>query len=150
MIEYTFPVLLPLAGRLHGWGGLKGCKLIAKVMLGSAYAYAVYDCTGNVQDTAVSGVVAALGFSLAHRQGFFDRSQFLIKGAIIASMAAYYMQSPVVLLSSMIGWFLSYEIAKRVVGYDKTQEGKFFATKVWTFWGETVSLFVASLGLIWG
>jgi hypothetical protein len=42
------------------FGGFKGCKLIAKIMVGGAYSYATYATSHQWQDAAIAGIVAYL------------------------------------------------------------------------------------------
>lgn len=150
MIEYVFPILMPLAGRMHGVGNRKYFRFISLCIVGACYGYAVYDVTGDLLKCTLAASCAAGVFAMSHTKAIYNPWRFVFKGIGIAIVAAFFMQSIAVLLSSALGWMLTYMLAKKYVGYDACQEWKFFAPKIWTFWGEVGSLFFAALGLVWG
>lgn len=141
----TYMLLFPIAGRMHGWGGFKGCKLIAKAIVALGFGYAVYVTDNSLEHAAVAGIAAALGFSLPHGAFFKRPYLFALKGAAIAAFTAVYMQSIPLIIGSAAAWGLSYYVAREIVGYDASQEGKFFAPKIWTWWGEVFSLGLTGL-----
>jgi len=145
---YTIPFLYLIAGRLHGWGGFTGCKLIAKLIIGLGFGYAVYLTDNSLEHAGVAAIASIVGFSLPHGKFFTKPYLFTLKGAAIAAIPAVYMMSIPLIVGSSLAWGLAYYVSRKTVGYDASQEGKLFAPKIWTFWGEIMSCFLMGIVLV--
>jgi hypothetical protein len=105
--------------------------------------------TGDPVHALLAGVVAALAFSMPHRAALLgEHTLFFLKGVGVSVLAAYFMSSPILMVITALGWYLSYDLPQDTVGYGRAQAGRFWAPRIWTWWGEVGSTTIAGVALI--
>lgn len=154
MLNLLLIPFMAIAGRLHGWGGFKGCRPLSQVMLAIPFALAVFLSThvgwqstitliltyaavttgtadgfnNTVRDNAtVSNIAVILSkpLGIERNSEAYDNIFWAVKGILISLPAAMFLPLSIpFILISLLAFPVAYSIGYHFTGRWYTQVGE--------------------------